>query len=171
MGGGASAGWPVPKLWTAPPSPYNSEGFLGWAPATPFFGHRSFVWLFAGAPFCFVVVQVAGGQVAIFHMADFFLITCTKVPELDGSSVVEILDSVGQKLGGWVQNWVGGSCPKYPLPSCKRSLVENTKATQSLYYQNGRNPCPLSLLATATRNRCEVCTEDKGNEVGHLCKG
>ena len=33
-------------------------------------------WLFAGAPFCCVVVQVAGVQVAIFHMADFFLITC-----------------------------------------------------------------------------------------------
>ena len=50
---------------------YNSEGFLGWAPATPsFFGHRSLVWLFAGALFCFVVVQVAGVQVAIFQMAD-----------------------------------------------------------------------------------------------------
>ena len=60
-----------------PPTSYNSEGFLGWAPATPsFFGHRSLVWLFAGAPFCSVVVQVAGVQVAFFHMADFFLITC-----------------------------------------------------------------------------------------------
>ena len=41
------------------PNPsYNSEGFLGWAPATPsFFAHRSLVWLFAGAPFRFVVVQ------------------------------------------------------------------------------------------------------------------
>ena len=69
--GGSSAGWVGLKLWTPPPS-YNSEGFLGWAPATPsFFGHRSLVWLFAGAPFCCVVVQVA-----IFHMADFFLITC-----------------------------------------------------------------------------------------------
>ena len=74
--GGSSAGWVGLKLWTPPPS-YNSEGFLGWAPATPsFFGHRSLVWLFAGAPFCCVVVQVAGVQVAIFHMADFFLITC-----------------------------------------------------------------------------------------------
>ena len=37
---------------------YNSEGFLGWARATPsFFAHRSLVWLFAGAPFRFVVVQ------------------------------------------------------------------------------------------------------------------
>ena len=23
---------------------------------------------------------------------------------------------MGQKLGGWVQSWVGGSCPKYPPP-------------------------------------------------------
>ena len=74
--GGSSAGWVGLKLWTPPPS-YNFEGFLGWAPATlSFFGHRSLVWLFAGAPFCCVVVQVAGVQVAIFHMADFFLITC-----------------------------------------------------------------------------------------------
>ena len=66
MGGGF--GWVGLKLWTPPPS-YSSEGFLGWAPATPsFFGHRSPVWLFAGAPVRFVVVQVA-----IFYMADFFL--------------------------------------------------------------------------------------------------
>ena len=32
--------------------------------------------LFAGAPFCCVVVQVAGVQVAVFHMVDFSLITC-----------------------------------------------------------------------------------------------
>ena len=52
---------------------YNSEGFLGWAPVTPsFFGHRSLVWLFAGALFCFVVVQVAGVQVAVFQMGDLF---------------------------------------------------------------------------------------------------
>ena len=58
--GGSSAGWVGLKLWTPPPS-YNSEGFLGWAPATPsFFGHRSLVWLFAGAPFCCVVAQAAG---------------------------------------------------------------------------------------------------------------
>ena len=31
----------------------------------------------------------------------------------------------GQKLGGWVQSWVGGFCPKYPPPSYKRSLVPN----------------------------------------------
>ena len=73
---GGGSGWVGLKLWTPHPS-YNSEGFLGWAPATPsFFCHRSLVWLFAGAPFCCVVVQVAGVQVAIFHMADFFLITC-----------------------------------------------------------------------------------------------
>ena len=30
---------------------------------------------------------------------------------------------LGQKLGGWVQSWVGGSCPKYPPPSYKRSLL------------------------------------------------
>ena len=37
---------------------YNSDGFPVLAPATPsFFGHRSLVWLFAGAPFRFVVVQ------------------------------------------------------------------------------------------------------------------
>ena len=54
---------------------YNSEGFLGWAPAIPsFFAHRSLVWLFARALFCFVVVQVAGVQVAIFQMADVFVL-------------------------------------------------------------------------------------------------
>ena len=43
---------------SGPPPSKNSEGFLGWAPATPcFFGHRSLVWLVAGAPFRFVVVQ------------------------------------------------------------------------------------------------------------------
>ena len=53
---GSPAGWVGVKLWT--PSPLHSEGFLGWAPATPsFFAHRSFVWLSAGAPFRFVVVQ------------------------------------------------------------------------------------------------------------------
>ena len=31
---------------------------------------------------------------------------------------------VGQKSGGWVQSWVGGSCPKYPPPSYKRSLPQ-----------------------------------------------
>ena len=31
---------------------------------------------------------------------------------------------MGQKLGGWVQSWVGGSCPKYPPPSYKQSLVQ-----------------------------------------------
>ena len=35
---------------------------------------------------------------------------------------------VGQKLGGWVQSWVGGSCPKYPPPSYKRSLVVALRA-------------------------------------------
>ena len=30
---------------------------------------------------------------------------------------------MGQKWGGWVQSWVGGSCPKYPPPSYKRSLT------------------------------------------------
>ena len=30
---------------------------------------------------------------------------------------------VGQKWGGWVQSWVGGSCPKQPPPSYKRSLT------------------------------------------------
>ena len=41
-----------------PTPPFHSEGFPGWAPATPsFFAHRSLVWLFAGAPFHFVVVQ------------------------------------------------------------------------------------------------------------------
>ena len=89
------------KLWTPPPS-YNSAGFLGWAPATPsFFGHRSLVWLFAGAPFCYVVVQVAGVQVAIFHMAGFFFfdnvsnlwtLCCTKLSELVGSPVVKKLN-------------------------------------------------------------------------------
>ena len=33
---------------------------------------------------------------------------------------------MGQKLGGWVQSWVGGSCPKYPPPSYKRSLLHTT---------------------------------------------
>ena len=43
--GGSSAGWVDLRLWTPPP-PYNSEGFLGWAPATPsFFVLRSLVWL------------------------------------------------------------------------------------------------------------------------------
>ena len=47
--GGSPAGWVGVKLWTPPL--FNSEGFLGWAPATPsFFAHRSLVWLFAGAP-------------------------------------------------------------------------------------------------------------------------
>ena len=32
---------------------------------------------------------------------------------------------VGQKSGGWVQSWVGGSCPKYPHPSYKRCLILN----------------------------------------------
>ena len=67
-GGGASARWVGLKLWT-PPS-YNSKGFLGWAPATPsFFGHRSPVWLVAGAPFRFVVVQAPcqKGKKKCFH--------------------------------------------------------------------------------------------------------
>ena len=56
LGGWPSAGWVGLKLWTPPP--YNSEGLLGWAPATPsFFGHRCLVWLFAGAPFRFVLCR------------------------------------------------------------------------------------------------------------------
>ena len=81
IGGGGLGGWVFSRVGGSkaldPPPSYNSEGFLGWAPATPsFFCHRSLVWLFAGAPFCCVVVQVAGVPVALFHMADFFLITC-----------------------------------------------------------------------------------------------
>ena len=78
MGGGGLGGCVFSRVGGSkaldPHPSYNSEGFLSWAPATPsFFGHRSLVWLFAGAPFCCVVVQVAGVQVAIFHIADFFL--------------------------------------------------------------------------------------------------
>ena len=67
------------KLWTSPS--YNSEGFLGWAPATPSFGHRSLVWLVAGAPFRFVVVQapcqrgqnnVGPAHVFVLHMLGTF---------------------------------------------------------------------------------------------------
>ena len=62
MGGvWGSGGGLQPGGWvysSGPPPPYNSEGFLGWAPATPsFFAHRSLVWLFTGAPCRFVVVQ------------------------------------------------------------------------------------------------------------------
>ena len=69
-GGGGLGGWVFSRVGGSkaldPPPSYNYEGFLGWAPATPsFFGHRSLVWLFAGAPFCCVVAQVAGVQVAI----------------------------------------------------------------------------------------------------------
>ena len=67
-GGGGGSGWVGLKLWT-PPS-YNSEGFLGWAPATrSFFGHRGLVWLVAGAPFRFVVVQAPcqKGKKMCFH--------------------------------------------------------------------------------------------------------
>ena len=47
MGGGLQPGEWVYS--SDPPPPYNSEGFLGWALATPsFFGHRSLLWLFAG---------------------------------------------------------------------------------------------------------------------------
>ena len=58
---------PGVNLWTPPP--YNSEGFLGWAPATPsFFGHRSLVWLVAGAPFRFVVhAPCQKGKKKCFH--------------------------------------------------------------------------------------------------------
>ena len=75
--GGRVFSWVGGSKGLDPHPSYHSEGFLGWAPATPsFYGHRSLVWLFAGALFCFVVVQVAGLQVAIFQMADlFFLIT------------------------------------------------------------------------------------------------
>ena len=75
-GGGGLGGWVFSRVGGSkalnPHPSYNSEGFLGWAPATPsFFGHRSLVWLFA-ALFCFVVVQVAGVQVAVFQMGDLF---------------------------------------------------------------------------------------------------
>ena len=60
MGGGAGlGGWVSSRVdgCKARP-PYNSEGFLGWAPATPsFFAHRSLIGLFASAPVCVVVVQ------------------------------------------------------------------------------------------------------------------
>ena len=96
--GGGLGGWVFSrvggsKALDAHPS-YNSEGFLGWAPATPsFFGHRSLVWLFAGALFCFVVVQLA-----IFQMADLFFYSilnlwngcCTKLSEVVRSPVVKI---------------------------------------------------------------------------------
>ena len=49
---------------------------------------------------------------------------------------------VGQKLGGWVQSWVGGSCPKYPPPpSYKRSLVPVS-------------PLPTRCSPPARRARC-----------------
>ena len=91
---------------------YTSEGFLGWAPATPsFFGHRSLVLLFAGALFCFVVVQVAGVQVAIFQMADLFFYNilnlwtfcCTKLSELVHSPVVRVLDC--NSNDPWFKSW------------------------------------------------------------------
>ena len=44
---------------------------------------------------------------------------------------------VGQKLGGWVQSWVGGSCPKYHPPplvneawKCGRGLPSNSALSQ-----------------------------------------
>ena len=56
--GASSAGWVGLRLWTPPPSQNYSEGFLGWAPATPsFFVFKSLVWLCAVAPFRFVLVQ------------------------------------------------------------------------------------------------------------------
>ena len=60
--GGSSGRWVGLRLWTppplvipraGPPPSYNSEGFLGWAPATPSF----LVWLCAIAPFRFVFMQ------------------------------------------------------------------------------------------------------------------
>ena len=202
------------KLWTPPC--YKSEGFLGWAPATPsFFGHRSLVWLVAGAPFRFVVVQAPcqKGKKMCFHPMSLYSIYsefsgefnngqkwaffqssqnnylipdrvlvkdvqypswwniaratarswvhflglaytchCAKAVELfppffpmahhetnlqRQGYVANLVYKkcspqnykrggvwVGQKWGGWVQSWVGGSCPKYPPPpSYKRSLV------------------------------------------------
>ena len=91
---------------------YNFEGFLGWAPATPsFFGHRSLVLLFASALFCFVVVQVAGVQVAIFQMADLLFdnilnlwtFCCTKLSELVRSPVVKVHDC--SSSDPWFKLW------------------------------------------------------------------
>ena len=116
QGVGGLGGWVFSRVGGSKgldPHPcYNSEGFLGWAPATPsFFGHRSLVWLFAGALFCFVVVQVAGVQVAIFQMADLFFCNilnlwtfcCTKLSELVHSPVVKVLDC--NSNDPWFKSW------------------------------------------------------------------
>ena len=48
------------RMWVFwnPPPPYNSKGFVGWAPATPsFLVYRSLVKLCASAPFRFVFME------------------------------------------------------------------------------------------------------------------
>ena len=182
---------------------------MGQAPATPcFFGHRSLVWLVAGAPFRLVVVQAPcqKGNKMCFHPMGLYSIYwefsgefgngqkwaflqssqnnylipdrvlvkdvqypskwniarttarswvhflrlaytchCAKVVELfppffpmahhetnlqRQGYVANLVYKkcspqnykrgggvwVGQKWSGWVQSWVGGSCPKYPPP-------------------------------------------------------
>ena len=56
------------KALEPPPPSYNSEGFLGWAPATPsFFVFRSPAWLClrAVAPFRFVFMQAPCGNLFV----------------------------------------------------------------------------------------------------------
>ena len=116
MGGGGLGGCVFSRVGGSkaldPPPSYNSERFLGWAPATPsFFGHRSLVWLFAGAPFCCVVVQVAGVQLCqpgyrrdcTAIAENLWTLCCTMLSELVGSPVVKELNC--NSKDPWFKPW------------------------------------------------------------------
>ena len=102
--GGSSAGWVGLQLWTPTPLIIPRVSWVGLLPhllslVTGALS-RSLVWLFAGALFCFVVLQVTGVQVAIFQIADLFFdnisnlwtFCCTKLSELVRSPVVKVHD-------------------------------------------------------------------------------
>ena len=105
-----------------PPPSFNSTGVLGWAPATPsFFGHRSLVWLFVGAPFRFVVVQapcqnlfcgcgvlVGSSEHAKRVKKNVFSVPCVYVPCTPNFQENSILDKNGH-FSSQPQN-------SYPIP-------------------------------------------------------
>ena len=72
---------------------------------------------------------------------------------------------MGQKAGGWVQSWVGGSCPKYPPPSSyKRSL---TCRRAKLIFVVAHPPPPPQALREPDTVKCSDWIEgDKGCESG-----
>ena len=100
--GGSSAGWVGLKLWTPTPLIIPRVSWVGLLPHT------------AGALFCFVVMQVAGVQVAVFQMGDLFFdnilnpltFCCTKLSELVRSPVVKVHDC--SSSDPWFKLW---DCP------------------------------------------------------------